>query len=128
MTLEDHDKLVMVVEDDWDVRESIAEVLEDNDYRPIRASNGKEALDRLRAAARKPCVILLDIMMPIMDGWQFREHQAQDPELSNIPVIVLSAHANIDEAASGMHAAASLRKPIQLQVLLTIVHRLCGCS
>ena len=117
----------MVVEDDRDVREAIAEILEDNDYRPISASNGQEALDRLRAGAIKPCVILLDIMMPVMDGWQFRTHQRLDPQLSSIPVIVLTAHANLVEAASGMQAAASLKKPVQLDDLLSLVKRLCRC-
>ncbi len=128
MTARDQDRLVMVVEDDWDVRESIVEVLEDNDYRSMRAANGREALDRLRAAQSKPRVILLDIMMPIMDGWQFRALQRQDPELRSIPVVVLTAHANIEEAASRMKAAASLKKPIQLKTLLSIVGKFCGRS
>jgi CheY-like chemotaxis protein len=127
MNVAGQDKHVMVVEDDRDVREAIAEILEDNDYRPIRASNGQEALDRLRAGGIKPCVILLDIMMPVMDGWQFRTQQRQDPQLSSIPVIVLTAHANVVEAANGMQAAASLKKPIQLDDLLSLVKRLCGC-
>jgi CheY-like chemotaxis protein len=119
------DHLVMVVEDDRDVRESIAEVLEDHQYQPMGAANGKEAIDQLRAGSHKPCVILLDIMMPIMDGWQFRDLQREDPELSSIPVVVLTAHANLHEATTGMHAAACLKKPVPLKTLLATVERFC---
>jgi DNA-binding response OmpR family regulator len=70
-------------------------------------------------------VILLDIMMPEMDGWQFRALQREDPELSRIPVVVLSAHTNLDEVVTGMQAAAGLRKPIGLDMLLSMVKRFC---
>lgn len=119
------DNLVMVVEDDRDVRESIAEVLEDHDYQPMEAANGQEALDRLRASAAKPRVILLDMMMPIMDGWQFRAVQKEDPALSAIPVVVLTAHANLQEVTDGMQAAACLKKPVSLNALLGTIERLC---
>ena len=118
------DKVVMIVEDDSDVRESIVEVLEDNEYRVLGAANGKDALEQLRTGER-PCVILLDMMMPIMDGWEFRTKQQQDPELNEIPIVVLTAHANIEEATSGMAAAASLRKPVKLDSLLATVDPLC---
>lgn len=117
--------LVMVVEDDRDVRESIAEVLEDHDYRSIEAANGQEALERLRASATKPRVILLDMMMPVMDGWQFRAVQQEDPALRAIPVVVLTAHANIQEVTDGMQAAACLKKPVSLNTLLGTVERIC---
>lgn len=117
--------LVMVVEDDLDVRESIEEVLQDNAYQPVGAANGQEAIDQLRAGTPRPCVILLDVMMPIMDGWQFRALQREDPALSSIPVVVLTAHANIQEVATGMHAAACLKKPVQLKTLLATVERFC---
>jgi CheY-like chemotaxis protein len=128
MSCESGSNVVMVVEDDRAVRESIVEVLEDNDYRPVGAANGKEAIEQLRARAKKPCVILLDIMMPIMDGSEFRALQSEDPELSSIPVVVLTAHAHTDEAAQGMHAAAWLKKPVQLDALLTVVDQLCHRS
>ena len=118
------DKVVMIVEDDPDVRESIVEVLEDNEYCVLGAANGKDALEKLRAG-KKPCVILLDMMMPIMDGWEFRALQVKDPELNEIPILVLTAHANIEEATSGMHAAGTLRKPVKLDSLLAAVDPLC---
>jgi signal transduction histidine kinase/CheY-like chemotaxis protein len=117
--------LVMIVEDDVDIREAIVEVLADNDYRPLGAANGKEAIERLRDAADKPCVILLDVMMPVMDGWQFRALQREDPELGTIPVVVLSAHANLLETAEKMVAAAYLGKPVMLATLLATVQRFC---
>lgn len=125
MTRTTCDGLVMIVEDDRDVRESIAEVLEDCEFRSLGAANGQEAISELRASSKKPCVILLDIMMPVMDGWEFRAQQLADPELDTIPVVILSAHANIEEAAHGMAAAACLKKPVQLEALLAMVQRFC---
>ncbi len=118
------DKLVMIVEDDSDVRESIAEILEDNAYCSLGCSNGKEALDELRARPDKPCVILLDIMMPVMDGLEFRALQQGDPDLDTIPVVVLTAHASV-HASEMMAAAAWLNKPVQLETLLAMVERFC---
>lgn len=125
MTSEICESLVMIVEDDLDVRESIAEVLEDHAYVPLTAANGREAIDQLRGRNDRPCVILLDIMMPEMDGRQFRAVQRQDPELMKIPVVVLTAHANIHETTQELGAEACLKKPVQLQALLDLVDRFC---
>ena len=116
----------MVVEDDPDVREAIAEVLSDCEYQPLHAANGAEALQRLRAAAVRPCVILLDVMMPTMDGWQFRAAQMSDPLVSDIPVVVLSAHADGSQAAAKMDAAGYLSKPVSLESLVSLVERFCA--
>jgi CheY-like chemotaxis protein len=121
-------QVVMVVEDDSDVRESISEVLEDNDYHAVEASNGREALERLRADDTKPCVILLDVMMPVMDGWQFRTAQKDDPDLQSIPVVVLSAHVNARKTATAMNVAGYLQKPVDLESLLEVVKRHCTCG
>jgi CheY-like chemotaxis protein len=118
-------RLVMVVEDDRAVRESIVEILEDHDYQPMSAANGREAFERLRREVVKPRLILLDIMMPIMDGWEFRALQKDDPELGSIPVVVLTAHASVDEAVSGMRVDGALQKPLHLHKLLTTVERFC---
>jgi CheY-like chemotaxis protein len=120
------EKFVLVVEDDRDVRDSILEVLEDNEYHPVAASNGKEGLQALRAAGCKPCVILLDLMMPVMDGWGFRAAQKVDDELGSIPVVVLTAHASAQQAAQDMEAAGFLKKPVRLEALLDAVHRHCA--
>jgi len=101
-------------------------VLEDRDYRPVRAPNGAAALDELRTAERAPCVILLDLMMPVMDGREFRTQQRGDPSLRTIPVVVLSAHADAVSHAAQMDAARYLRKPIDLRTLLETVERFCA--
>src|SRR5205085_12014163 len=88
---------VLVVEDDHDVREALVEALEASDYHPMAAANGSEALQRLRSGSEPPCVILLDVMMPVMDGREFREEQRRDPALAEIPVVVLSAHGDKGE-------------------------------
>ena len=66
---------VLIVEDDDDVRDAIAELLADHAYSPVAAANGQDALDRLQKPDERPCVILLDLMMPVMDGWTFRAAQ-----------------------------------------------------
>jgi CheY-like chemotaxis protein len=116
---------VMVVDDDSDLREAITEVLQDSAYSVVGAANGKEALDFLRGATSRPCVILLDLMMPIMDGKTFRAELMRDPELSEIPVVVLSAHANMDNVLAGVAVSAKLRKPVQMGSLMALVDQHC---
>ena len=118
-------QMVLVVEDDRDVREAITEILIDSDYEAVPAANGAEGLERLRTAQVRPCVILLDIMMPKMDGWQFRSEQQRDASMRDIPVVVLSAGADASEVAAKMEAAGYLRKPVALERLLDTVQRFC---
>ena len=118
-------KTVLVVEDDPGVREAIAEVLQDHEYHPVSACNGAEALEQLRDAPQMPCVILLDMMMPTMDGFQFRAAQESDPSLRDIPVVLLSAHADADTAAARMKADGFLKKPVELETLLDTIERFC---
>ena len=119
-------RMVLVVEDDRDVREAITEVLVDSDFEALLASNGAEALERLRSAVVRPCVILLDIMMPTMDGWQFRSEQRRDASMKDIPVVVLSAGTDAGEIAEKMEAAGYLKKPVALDRLLGVVNQFCG--
>ena len=126
MTVASCNRTVLVVEDDRDVREAIAEVLADSRYVALHAANGAEALQRLRSAPVRPCVILLDVMMPTMDGWQFRAEQQRDPSVKDIPVVVLSAHSDASEAAAKMEAAGYLTKPVALETLLGVVERFCA--
>lgn len=116
---------VMVVEDDLAVRETVQELLEEEGYRVIPASNGREALEHLRRAAA-PSVILLDLMMPVMDGWQLRAELARDPRLSGIPVVVMSADERVQQKVQGLSVAAVLQKPVTLDDLLATVSRLSG--
>ena len=114
---------VLIVDDDADVRDAIVEVLEDAEYSPFAVANGQEALDYLRSG-HKPCVILLDLMMPVMDGWQFRAAQLADATLEPIPVVVLTAHG----AGENLPAGAVLRKPVHLARLLEVIGRFCERS
>jgi two-component system response regulator MprA len=126
MTADVCERTVLVVEDDGDIREALAQVLEDGHYRAIRAPNGEVALAKLRDVAPVPCVILLDVMMPVMDGREFLARQQMDAALSRIPVVVLSAHADAARAAVQMKAAGFLKKPIDLSELLRVVEKFCG--
>jgi two-component system, chemotaxis family, chemotaxis protein CheY len=120
------ERTVLIVEDDADIRGAIAEVLTDGNYRALEASNGADALDELRAAAPHPCVILLDVMMPVMDGKEFRSVQRDDEALREIPVVVLSAHADATVLAEQMEAAGFLKKPVDLVTLLQTVEQFCA--
>src|SRR5688572_27353229 len=88
---------ILLVEDDNDVREAIAEGLEDAGYQVFAAENGQEALDYLGSAPQLPSLILLDLMMPTMDGWQFHEQLSHHPRCAHIPVVVLSAAGVSDD-------------------------------
>ena len=113
----------MVVDDDPDIRDSLREVLEDEGYEVATVGNGREALDYLKQASPRPCVILLDLMMPVMDGWQFRRQQVLDAELADIPVIVVSAAGK--ERIAGIDADGYLSKPVDLEQLLAQVNQYC---
>jgi CheY-like chemotaxis protein len=115
-------KFVLVVDDDQAIRESLCELLEDEGHRAIGAANGREALDILRRDDR-PCVILLDIMMPVMDGPTFRAEQLKDPSLSTIPVAVITAAGA--SAAASLNPGALLLKPLSMDSVLQIVDRFC---
>ncbi len=110
---------VMVVEDDAHIRELVMQVLACEGFTAVAASNGAEALQYLRREYVHPALILLDLMMPVMDGWQFRAEQLKDPALARIPVVVMSASTE-DE----IPAAARVRKPFKIEALLDAVSRL----
>jgi CheY-like chemotaxis protein len=113
---------VFVVEDDVDTRDMLGRFLELEGFQVEVAANGRQALERLTAGMH-PCVILLDLMMPVMDGWQFRREQIRDRELAEIPVIVVSA-AGRDRIAE-IDANAYLTKPVDLEQLLERVSHYC---
>jgi CheY-like chemotaxis protein len=113
---------ILVVDDDEGVRTSLCELLEDEGHRPIAAANGREALRELRAGAR-PCVIFLDLMMPVMDGWTFRAEQLNDPHLKDIPVVVITAGG--PQMASSLPAQNVLQKPVNAERILEVVASFC---
>jgi CheY-like chemotaxis protein len=117
---------IFVVEDEEMIRESIVEFLDENGYQGVGASDGRDALDKLARADAPPCLILLDLMMPIMDGRSFREQQLQTPQLASIPVIVFSAYRDVARTATEMNVAGHLPKPLKLTELLRVVHQHCA--
>jgi CheY-like chemotaxis protein len=110
---------ILLVEDDPDVRDAVAETLQENGYEVIAAENGAEALELLEAAESPPSLILLDLMMPVMDGWGFREAQRKLERYANVPVVALTAHGDL----RGFDAVTHLRKPVSLDALLEAVRR-----
>ena len=117
---------ILVVEDDDDVRSAVCESLDAEGYEVIAAANGVQALERLRSGA-PPRLIVLDLMMPMMNGWQFRTAQRADPAFAGIPVIVMSAVGGDHvEAVQPLAAVAFLRKPFDLDTLLETVRRNVG--
>lgn len=113
---------VFVVDDDEDIREIISEILINHGYEVETAQNGAEALAQLRSGMR-PCVILLDLMMPGMNGFEFRAEQLLDPELADIPVVVLTGAGQATRTAA--LGTEVLRKPMELAPLLSVVGRFC---
>ena len=116
---------VLVVDDDTDIRETMMEVLEDAGYEAVGAANGLEALQQLRDPADGWCVVLLDLMMPMMDGRTFRGEQLQDPVMAQIPVVIVSAMTDVDAAATELQAAAHVTKPVSLERLVKLVDQFC---
>lgn len=116
---------ILVVEDDVAIRQTLAEVLADEGFEVACAANGAEALAHLTRSAA-PSLILLDLTMPVMDGWTFRSAQREDPRLARIPTVVVSAnHAADRSAVDGLGADAFLAKPFDLDSLMETIHRLC---
>lgn len=114
---------VLIVEDDDDLREMMAQLLTLEGFRAETVANGREALEYLRRGDL-PDLILLDLMMPIMDGWEFRRIQSADPALASLPVIVLTALEPTGTADFG--DAMFLIKPLNFDRLLQLVRRYCG--
>jgi CheY-like chemotaxis protein len=115
-------KTVLLVEDDLDLRNVIADVLRDNGYAMLLAANGEEALQRLQAEGTRPSLILLDLMMPAMNGWELLQELKSDSGFSQIPIVVLTAF----HQTHTLGTEAYLRKPVPLETLLDTVSRYCA--
>src|SRR6476646_11859410 len=107
---------VLIVDDDHDMRAALSETLEMEGHQTKCVSNGQEALDHLRTGA-VPCLILLDLMMPVMNGWQFRERQREDTGLAGIPLVVITADGHAARKAKELSADDYLQKPLRPEQL-----------
>ena len=116
---------VLLVEDDDDIREDLAEVLADAGFAVIPARDGVDALERLADASGALCVVLLDVMMPRMDGPTLRERLRADARFGAVPVVLMSGAGNLRELQRQLDAAESLLKPFKLDALLATVERYC---
>jgi len=120
--------VVLVVDDDRDIRGTLGEVLEEEGYATTVVPNGREALRLLKSGLR-PCVILLDLTMPDMDGWDFRADQLRDPELSSIPVVVITAAGfRAETVQNQLGGVGFIRKPLPLEDVLAAVAQSCTCA
>ena len=114
---------VLIVEDDRDTREMLERFLQLEGFDVRTAANGRAALETLQAAG-SPCVILLDLMMPVMNGWQFREAQVRNPKAAKIPVVVVSAAGARDQIPR-IEADGWISKPVDFDRLLQTIGPLC---
>lgn len=115
--------LVAIVEDDAEFRNMLRELLEEENYRVIAVGNGAEALEKLRGASI-PSVILLDVSMPVMDGFDFLRHRKDDPQLSAVPVVLVTNAKPHERPTAGVNDV--VRKPIDIDEILFAIKRYCA--
>lgn len=115
---------ILVVEDDAGIRESLRLILEVENYAVTTAADGKEGLQKL-ATMPKPCLILVDLMMPVMNGWEFVKALEGNMLLASIPVVIVTAYA---DSAKTIRASGIVKKPVNLDELLSFVRQHCGPS
>lgn len=113
---------ILVVEDDDDIRNAIVDLLETEGYSTESAVNGKDALEKLTIIP-KPCLVLLDMMMPIMNGREFLDTVMKDSHLAPIPVLIVSAVADKTNTEGSV---GFLKKPIDIEVVLKVVGQYCN--
>jgi two-component system, chemotaxis family, chemotaxis protein CheY len=118
-------RLVLLVEDDADVCDAVKETLEDEGYDVAVAENGLRAMNILQASGPLPCLVLLDLMMPVMNGEEFLQEMRKEPRLSSVPVVLLTADGSVPHKARVLNVAAGLRKPVELRDLLATVSEHC---
>ncbi len=113
---------VLIVDDDEDGRQAVSSLLESAGYRTAQAKDGRDALVFMQEAKDKPSLVLMDLMMPTMDGWQLRSRLRSDPDLAAIPIVIMTAHAGVLRAVSNASPDTPvLPKPIEADLLLRTV-------
>jgi CheY-like chemotaxis protein len=117
--------LVLIVEDDADIRDAVQDALTRRGYRVEGLGDGRAALDYLQRTAERPCLILLDLTMPRMSGGELIAELDRDPALAAIPVVVLSAMPRLEAHPQAARWAGILAKPVKLETLIAAVARFC---
>lgn len=117
-------KPILVVEDNDDVRQALSVLLQLEGYSVQTATNGSEGLAKLREGP-EPCLVILDLAMPSMDGYDFRRQQLQDERLAHIPTIVCSGDGRVADKATELGAVAFYKKPIEIDEFLQLVSAHC---
>jgi CheY-like chemotaxis protein len=115
---------ILVVEDNDDVRDAMVALLETAGYATVSAVNGQHALDVLRSGGELPCLIVLDLMMPVMDGATFRRRQLDDPAIAHIPVVVVTAYGR-SLGGELLGDAELFGKPVDFERLIEVVRQRC---
>jgi CheY-like chemotaxis protein len=116
---------VLVVDDDHAIRETLRAILEDEGYQVAVAANGREALERIEAAPTPPGLCIVDLVMPVLDGWGLCAELARRPALVAVPVVLVSANSQLDGPALGLTTVHLMRKPLSFDELLGYVQRYC---
>jgi CheY-like chemotaxis protein len=114
---------ILLVEDDGDVSETVTDLLQEEGHRVICFPNGRQALEYLRQKVILPRVILLDFLMPHMNGWQFLAERRKDARLAEVPVVGISGSDRVDEDSLSPSVMQLLKKPVSLDALLVAVER-----
>jgi CheY-like chemotaxis protein len=114
---------VLVIEDDPGVQQLLTAYLQLEGFSVTTAGNGAEGLERMRQA--RPCLVLLDLMMPVMDGEQFRKAQLEEPELAEVPIVCISAIYDARQRAERLRAAGCINKPFDMDEVISVVRERC---
>jgi CheY-like chemotaxis protein len=117
---------VLVIEDDLDIREVMKRFLQREGFNVTTADNGLEGLKHLESAVDLPCIIFLDLMMPVMNGYQFREAQLKNGRIAKIPTVIVSADGKLDDKKTFINADYTLKKPVDIDALLEIIKKCCS--
>lgn len=115
---------ILLVDDNRDVLDSLAQLLEAQGYTTDVAENGQEALEKLHEG-RPPCLVVTDLRMPVMSGWELRDEMKKDQELADLPVVVVSANPMTQIDEKRLDAVACLQKPLDFMQLLRVLNKYC---
>jgi CheY-like chemotaxis protein len=116
-------KKILIVEDDVYIHGVLRELLEAEGHSVVSAFNGQQALDVLANLESNPSLILLDLMMPVKDGFEFRKEQIADPKIAKVPVVVMSAYGTAHVNKEKLSVSAYLKKPVDLAEILQVIDK-----